>query len=152
MGRSGFPGGAKGKESACQCRRCKRHGLDPWVRKIPWSRKWQPAPVCLPGKFHGQRSLAACGVTTSWMWLSSAWEFTSLSLSDPGWNVGSAAPTMWPWVHHQPFLGTSLHLQNESSEVPSCPNTDSVNWISTLISISSCLRQPLPFDDLHHSL
>ena len=47
-----------GKESACQCRRCKRHRLDPWVRKIPWSRKWQPAPVCLPGKFHGQRSLA----------------------------------------------------------------------------------------------
>ena len=58
MGRSDFPGGAKGKEFSCQCRRCKRHGLDPWVRKIPWSRKWQPAPVCLPGKFHGQRSLA----------------------------------------------------------------------------------------------
>ena len=29
-----------------------------WVRKIPWNRKWQPAPVFLPGKFHGQRSLA----------------------------------------------------------------------------------------------
>ena len=26
------------KESACQCR---RHGLDPWVRKIPWRMKWQ---------------------------------------------------------------------------------------------------------------
>ena len=26
-------------------------------RKIPWSRKWQPAPVSLPGKFHGQSSL-----------------------------------------------------------------------------------------------
>ena len=25
-----------------QCMRCKRHGFDPWVRKIPWSRKWQP--------------------------------------------------------------------------------------------------------------
>ena len=31
---------------------------DPWVGKIPWRRKWQPMPVCLPGKFHGQRSLA----------------------------------------------------------------------------------------------
>jgi len=30
----------------------------PWVRKIPWSRKWQPPPVFLPGKFCGQRSLA----------------------------------------------------------------------------------------------
>ena len=29
----------------------------PWVGKIPWSRKWQPTPVFLPGKFHGQRSL-----------------------------------------------------------------------------------------------
>ena len=29
------------------------------VRKILWSRKWQPAPVILPGKFHGQRSLAS---------------------------------------------------------------------------------------------
>ena len=28
-----------------------------WVGKIPWRRKWQPTPVLLPGKFHGQRSL-----------------------------------------------------------------------------------------------
>ena len=27
-----------------------RHRFDPWVGKIPWSRKWQPAPVFLPGK------------------------------------------------------------------------------------------------------
>jgi len=33
-------------------------GSDPYVRKIPWSRKWQPVPALLPGKFHGQRSLA----------------------------------------------------------------------------------------------
>ena len=31
-----------GKESACQCR---RHRFDPWVRKMPWRRKWQPTPV-----------------------------------------------------------------------------------------------------------
>ena len=29
-----------------------------WVRKIPWRREWQPTPVSLPGKCHGQRSLA----------------------------------------------------------------------------------------------
>ena len=40
-----------GRESACQCRRC---GLDPWVWKIPWRRQWQPTPVFLPGKSHGQ--------------------------------------------------------------------------------------------------
>ena len=27
----------------------------PWVRKIPWRGKWQPTPVFLPGKSHGQR-------------------------------------------------------------------------------------------------
>ena len=31
--------------------------FDPWVRKMPWRRKWQPTPVFLPGKSHGQRSL-----------------------------------------------------------------------------------------------
>ena len=31
-----FPGGASGKEPACQCRRHKRPRFDPWVRKIPW--------------------------------------------------------------------------------------------------------------------
>ena len=47
-----------GKESTCQCRRCRGHRFDPWVRKIPGRRKWQATPVFLPGKFHGQRSLA----------------------------------------------------------------------------------------------
>ena len=28
-----------------------------WVGKIPW-RKWQPTPIFLPGKYHGQRSPA----------------------------------------------------------------------------------------------
>ena len=52
-----FPGGTSGKEPACQSRRHKRHGFDPWVRKIPWRRKWQPTPVFLPGDSHGWKSL-----------------------------------------------------------------------------------------------
>ena len=32
-------------------------GFHPWVRKIPWRRKWQPTPVLLPGESHGGRSL-----------------------------------------------------------------------------------------------
>ena len=54
----GFLGGPSGKESACQCKRRKRLKFDPWVWKIPQSRKWHPTPIVLPGKFHGQRSLA----------------------------------------------------------------------------------------------
>ena len=44
-----------GKKSACQCR-C---GFHPWVGKIPWRREWQPTPILLPEKSHGQRSLAS---------------------------------------------------------------------------------------------
>ena len=53
----GFPGGTRGKEPVCQCRRRKRHAFDTWVGKIPWRRAWQPTPVFLPGKSHGWRSL-----------------------------------------------------------------------------------------------
>ena len=43
-----------GKESTCRSRRPR---FDPWLRKIPWRRKWPPTPVFLPGKSHGQRNL-----------------------------------------------------------------------------------------------
>ena len=56
--RLAFPGGAAGKEHACQSRRQKRCGFDFWVEKIPWRRKWQPTPAFLPVESHGQRSLA----------------------------------------------------------------------------------------------
>ena len=66
-----FPGGSDGKNICLQCRRA---GFDPWVGKIPWRRKWQPTPVFLPGKSHGQRSLAGCSPwgrkesdTTEWL-------------------------------------------------------------------------------------
>ena len=40
-----LPRQLSGQESASQCRRHRRPGYDPWVRKSPWSRKWQPTPV-----------------------------------------------------------------------------------------------------------
>ena len=40
------------------CLQCGRPGFNPWVRKIPWRRKWHPTPIFLPGKSHGWRSLA----------------------------------------------------------------------------------------------
>ena len=53
----GFPGGSVVKNPPANAS-FRGRGFSPWAGKIPWSRKWQPAPVCLPGKFHGQRSLA----------------------------------------------------------------------------------------------
>ena len=60
-GHYSFPGGASGKEPTCQCRRHKTHGFNPWVRKIPWRRSWQPTPVFWLGVSHGQRSLVGYG-------------------------------------------------------------------------------------------
>ena len=53
----GFPGALVVK-NPCPCRGHKRHGFDPLVGKTPWRRAWQPTPVFLLGKFHGQRNLA----------------------------------------------------------------------------------------------
>ena len=59
----GFAGGASGKEPSCQCRRHKRRGFHPWVRKIPQRRKWQPTLVFLPGESHGQEDKGAWWAT-----------------------------------------------------------------------------------------
>ena len=62
---------------SCQCmakpiQYCKVRKKNPLVGKIPWRRKWQPTPLFLPGKFHGQRSLMGHSpwVTKSWIRLS----------------------------------------------------------------------------------
>ena len=54
-----------GKESSCQCRRCKFH---PWVKKIPLKKDIKPTPVFLPGEYHRQMSLmgfSPCGLKKS---------------------------------------------------------------------------------------
>ena len=50
----GFPRGSVVKNPPASA----GNRFNPWVRKIPWKRKWQPTPVFLPGEFHGQKSLA----------------------------------------------------------------------------------------------
>ena len=42
-----------------RCHQCRRSGFDSWAGKIPWRKKWQPTPILLPGKSHGQRNLEA---------------------------------------------------------------------------------------------
>ena len=56
MNETGFPGATVVVNLPAKCRKYKRRRFDPWVGKVLWSRKQQPIPVFLPGKFHGQRS------------------------------------------------------------------------------------------------
>ena len=67
----GFPGGSAVKKLPANAGDV---GLDPRVGKITWRRKWQPTPVLLPGKSHGQRSLAGYSP-----WVAKSW--TQLSVS-----------------------------------------------------------------------
>ena len=53
-----IPGGTSREEPSCQCRRHERRRTDPWACKTLWKRAWQPAPAFLPGRFHGEKSLA----------------------------------------------------------------------------------------------
>ena len=46
-----FPGGSDGKGPAYDV------GDPGSIPEISWRRKWQPTPVFLPGKSHGQKSL-----------------------------------------------------------------------------------------------
>ena len=56
--RIGLPRWCSGEESAFQCRGLKTCRFNPWVGKMPWSRKRKPSSVFLPGESHGQKSLA----------------------------------------------------------------------------------------------
>ena len=47
------------QEPACQCMKQKTYWLDPWARKIPWRRAWQPTPVFLSGESQGRRNLGS---------------------------------------------------------------------------------------------
>ena len=85
--------------------RCNRCGFSPRVRKSPWRREWQPIPVFLLGKFHGQRSLA--GYSSWGRWESDMTEHTFLlSMEKP--SQKSSAETRWPEVDEQG--GNSVYL------------------------------------------
>ena len=115
---------------------CLWHGTS-WVRKIPWSRKWQPTPVFLPGKFHGQRSLVGdspWGHKISQAWLSD-WAHihtqTHTSAKELGWIViwkdiyikvigikGSVnfTPTFFsPLFHFLCFPFTRIHVKGKQT-------------------------------------
>ena len=56
----GFPGGSVVDNLPANAGDTERR-FDPWVRKMPWRRKWQPTLAFLPGESLGQRSLAGYG-------------------------------------------------------------------------------------------
>ena len=101
--KEGCPWWLSGKVSSCQNR---RPGFDSWVRKIPWWKKRQPTPVFLPGKSHGQRSLAAyiywvTRVGHNWtQTLSYGREYILVNWSFKGVWVFNIVPSAWMALYH----------------------------------------------------
>ena len=91
----GLPWWLSGKVCTCQCR---RPGFHPWVRKTPWSWKWQPTPGCLPGE---SKDTGAWQATVHGLAKSRTWQHVHTQ-----WGVGGGG---WKGIH-------LLHLvQNQKS-------------------------------------
>ena len=83
-----FPGGSDSKAS---CLQGERRGFHPWVGKILWRRKWQATPIFLPGKCHGQRSLAGYSPRGHKM-KAKCWSLNHVRLFATPWTVACQAP------------------------------------------------------------
>ena len=88
----GFPGGSEVRVHL----QCRRSGFDPWGGKIPWRREWQPTPVFLPGKLHGQRTLAGyspwgCRIGHDW-WLTCTCILNGYKYKRPIESRGQVSP------------------------------------------------------------
>ena len=103
----------------CQLRRHKRHGFDPWVRKNPWRRKWQPTPIFLPGESHGERNLAGfspccCRVRHDWSDLAHTDSSLIVSWIFIGRTDAEAeAPILWPSDMMSWLVGKGLDARKD---------------------------------------
>ena len=134
----GFPEGTSGEEAVCQCRRC---GSDPWVGKIPWGRAWQPTPVFLPGKPHGQRhGLMGCspqghkGVRQGW----ATEHMQSLSKCKPDLRgpetTDLTMKCIWKWKGHK--IAKRVFQRNKVAEftVSNCKTHNKATAVKTACS------------------
>ena len=138
----GFPGAVSGTEPTCQCRRHKRCRSDPWVRKIPWKRAWQPPPVFWPGESHGLRSLSATvhGVAKSWTRLSD-FHFTKERLGN-GRSLLWGAPAPWLFSALKSLVGTVSRAVWVGSPLRIYTTSRRGKWkVSHLLSTAECERK-----------
>ena len=129
---AGLPWWFSGEESTCQCR---RQGLDPWVGRISWRRKWLPTPVFLPGKSHGQRSLPGY---SPWghKRVGHDWATTKSTTTNPCWTLMPMAKCTLTWP--------PICLPSMKTQLPSLPQGLLWSW-------QWCRFDPPPRLMLHYS-
>ena len=108
--------------------------FDPWVGKIPWRRKWHPTLVFLPGKSHGQRSLAG-SVRHDW----------TQSEGNTGALTVLSELRSWTTGIQYPFLHFEEHSKPSSQDVKStkCPEDlwDSYWWSCSAPQVGPSMRR-----------
>ena len=127
----GFPNGSTGKEFTCNA-----GGFDPWVRKIPWRRKWQSTPVFFPEKSHGQRSLAGYSP-----WGCKEWDMTELRACMPTWGLSKEA-----WQHGKALVCPQVVGVGAAAEMERAPEKAGVSTPSlcSLASLATTFRTQRP--------
>ena len=101
------------------CRICR---FNPWVWKIPWSRKWQPTAVFLPGKSQGQRSLVGYSP-----WDYKEWEMTEhISILSMLLLLLFSCPVVSDSLRPHGLQHARSHCPSPSPEV--CPSSCPLHW------------------------
>ena len=112
----GFPGGSVVKNLPAR-----RQGFDPWVRKIPWRRKWQPTPVFL-GNPMDKGAWRATVHGAKKVRYSLATQFSSVAQSCPTLCNPMNHSTPGLPVHHQLLEFTQTHVHRVDDAIqPSHP-------------------------------
>ena len=114
----GLPVGLSDKKSACSAG---VSGFDPWVGKIPWRRKWQPAPAFLPGKPHGQRSPQSRGSQESWTWLSACAHTHTRTRTRTRTHTRVKRAWTWTMSRTDSTLASPDHFVKSTSKLLSLP-------------------------------
>ena len=116
---------------------CRRRGFDPWVRKIPWRRSWQPTPVLLPGESHGQMGLA--GYCPWGHWVTEWAHSTDMDRTQGSWNLTVGADDLGILVTHRwgpAGLGTETLFLYKLSHATDAAGPRLSLWIAR----SKCLK------------
>ena len=125
--------------------------FDPWIRKIPWRKEWQPPPGFLPGKFHGQRNLEGYSPwdrkesdTTEWLTLplKMASALRELPFCSPTLEVNIISPKVYLVFYFSGKVPLLLALLESLLSPP--PRGASLSWIWLEVSTQSLLSNSPP--------
>ena len=119
-----FPGGSVVKNLPAKPEDISNAGSNLWVGKILGGRKWQPTPVFLPGKSHGQRILAG----------HSPW---GCKKSNSAWEIEHARTHTYCWftlLYSRAFYGVAQKVGHDRSDLAAAAAAETNTTVKQLYS------------------